>query len=208
MQGIRFPRSISGLQGTRLHLGFSRLFFVRLGVLHASGLHGLGLEKVIFPSIKSCFGAFCGRCLPFRLAGTRGHIIHRVHTSVKDKHRVGHLLRKSIKDKGALITLLSVLLTISGRYRTYVVTPARVLTARRCTAIVKFLGSVSVGITLLANSAGGGRQGGVLPTVTDKRVRLIVKARTLVRRAIIFSSLNLTVVSRRRHFKIRRHSQL
>lgn len=181
---------------------------MRLGVLHCAGRHHGGFHKLMFRQISRVFGAFCTRRLPFRLAKTRGHMVGRVHHSVNDKQRVGHLLRNSINDKGALMTLVAVLVTLSGKFRTYVVTPARVLTARRCRAVHHFLGKVSMQIRLLANGIGKGHHRAVLHSLLAKSIRVLVNARTIVRSAIGFSSLKLIIVSRRRHFKMTRQTGL
>lgn len=208
VHGVRFPGGPRLLQGTRCHLGFRRLFCIRLGVLHCDGSERHGCQNLHFRQINRVFGAFCSRGLPFRLAKTRGQIVGRVEGSVKDKQRVGHLLRNSIKDKGALITLVSVLVTLSGNCRTYVVTPARVLTTRRCRAVQGFLFNVSIHIRLLVKSIGKGGHRGVLGSLLAKSIRVLVNARTILRSAINFSSLKVIVVSRRRHFKITRHTGL
>lgn len=206
--GVRFPTGPSLLHGTRCHLGFRRLFCMRLGVLECTGSHRQGCHNCVFREINRIFGAFCSHGLPFRLAGTRGQMLGRVHGSMNSKGRVGHLLRKSIKDKGALITLVDVLVTLSGNFRTYVVTPARVLTGRRCRAVHRLLCKVRMHIRLLANSIGNGQHRTVLINLLAKSVRVLVNARTIVRSAIGFTSLNLIIVSRRRHFNITRQTQL
>lgn len=208
LQGVRFPSGPRLLQGTRCHLGFRRLFCMRLGVLQCTGSQRHGCHNCIFRAMKRVFGAFCSGGLPFRLANTRGEILERVERSMKYKGRVGQLLRKSIKDKGALITLVDVLVTLSGKFRTYVVTPARVLTGRRCSAVERLLFKVSMEIRLLANSMGNGGQRTVLTKLLAKSMRVLVNARTIVRSAMGFTSLKLTIVSRRRHFKITRHTHL
>lgn len=208
LQGVRFPAGPSLLHQTRCELGFRRLFCMRLGVLHCTGSEREECHNCVFRGINSMFGAFCAGGLPFRLANTRGQILGRVQGSINDNQRVGHLLRKSMNDKGALITLVDVLLTLSGNCRTYVVTPARVLTGRRCRAVGRLLFNVSVHIRLLANSVGKGEERTVLANLLAKSIGVLVKARTIVRSAIGFSSLNFIIVSRRRHFNITRHTHL
>ncbi len=208
LQTVRFPSDRSSMTGTHGHLGFRRLFCVRLSVVHAAGLHRVGCTKCVFRHINRCFGHFCHRYVPFSLASTRGHIVHRVHTSVVAKGRVGHLLRNSINDNGAIITVVATLVTLSGNCRTYVVTPARVLTARRCTNVSTRLTPLNIEIRLLANDAAGGQHRAVVKSLGGNRVRVLVNARTLVRSDIIFRGLKFIIVSRRRHFNITRHTGL
>ncbi len=205
---IRRPRSVIALRSTRQELGFRRLFCVRLGVLHRVTRHQEACDNCVFSHMNTTFGRFCSRRLPFALAATRGHIIRRVHNSIIANGRVGHLLRNSINSNGALITLLTVLLTVSGNCRTYVVTPARVLTRRRITALRTFLRSVPVHITLLANTIGNGHHRTILSSLAANRLGVLMNARTVVRRGITFRHLNVTVVSRRRHFNITRETHL
>ncbi len=181
---------------------------MRLGVVECTQSEGRGCEKCIFSRVNDFFRNFCRHGLPFRLAKTRGHIVQRVERSVKYNGRVGHLLRKSINDNGALITLVYVLVTLSGKFRTYVVTPARVLTRRRCAAFRRVLFNLPIEIRLLANAIRKGHHGRILRKLRHKRIGVLINARTMLRSTIAFESLNVIIVSRRRHFKITRHTHL
>ncbi len=204
VRGVRFPLSRRAFRGTGRQLIFRRLFVLRT-TLSVVGFGSRRGDNYIVGG--GSFSIFRGD-LRFGLAGTRVEIVGRYFRSVGSNQPVDQLVRKSIKDNGAIITTTLYTITTRGNCRSTLVTPARVLTRRRFGALARVGERDNVGYKLLANSVATGRGDAIGATLTGNRVSVVINARTLLASSITFGGLKLMVASRRRHFNIGRHRGL
>lgn len=137
-------------------------------------------------------------------ASSRLETVSRVGNSVRGPCPVSELLYNSINFKGARITLHTTFgyTTSNGRYT--VLIPAAVLTCRRCHAVLGEFSNFPIRVRVLSHFEAPGRRRGVLGGLGHNSLSVVMNARHLISGSMGFGSLNLLVISRRRHFNITR----
>lgn len=110
--------------------------------------------------------------------------------------------------KGARITVQTVFGTIRRKGRTTFLIPAAVLTRRRCRSLARQFRRCPFRVNLLDHFHAGGRRSRALTNVQGKAISVIVNARQVLSGSIIFTSLKLLIISRRRQFNIGRGRHL
>lgn len=129
---VRSPISHGGFSGTLRALQCRRTLVYRATLIGShSTSHGSGTATYPRAQLGSSFVT----SLPFTLAGNRRRIVTSVSTSVTRSCPVRQLLRNRINSNGAIITITTVVRTIKSNNRTILMTPARILTRRRCTDV-------------------------------------------------------------------------
>ncbi len=193
-------------QGRR-RLAFEELFFLQL--LHAQARHLATVERpgIVFPRNDTLVRPFYA-ALPFALTGAQKRVLKEIGEDMGSPRRMNRLLQGDVGSGKTVVALFAMLRAVENGYQAAFMAPTEILAEQHARTLIKLLGDVPVGVTLLTGRMGTRQAREVGYRIASGEAGIVVGTHALIQERVEFARLGLVVVDEQHRFGVKQRMAL
>ncbi|HEX2095374.1 MAG TPA: ATP-dependent DNA helicase RecG [Longimicrobiaceae bacterium] len=201
------PGSLADAEQGRRRLAFEELFFLQL--LHAQVRHRATVERpgIVFERRDTLVRPFY-RSLPFELTGAQKRVLREIGDDMASPRRMNRLLQGDVGAGKTVVALFAMLRAVENGYQAAIMAPTEILAEQHARTLLKLLGDLPVGITLLTGRLGTRQYREVSYRIASGDAEIVVGTHALIQEGVQFARLGLVVVDEQHRFGVRQRMAL
>ncbi|HEX7240086.1 MAG TPA: ATP-dependent DNA helicase RecG [Longimicrobiaceae bacterium] len=201
------PATLAEVEQGRRRLAFEELFFLQL--LHAQARHLATVERpgIVFPRIDTLVRPFYA-ALPFALTGAQKRVLKEIGEDMGSPRRMNRLLQGDVGSGKTVVALFAMLRAVENGYQAAFMAPTEILAEQHARTLIKLLGDVPVGVTLLTGRMGTRQAREVGYRIASGEAGIVVGTHALIQERVEFARLGLVVVDEQHRFGVKQRMAL
>jgi ATP-dependent DNA helicase RecG len=207
IEAMHRPRSLSDAENGRRRLAFEEMFFLQL--LHAQSRHRATLER---PGIaferKDFLVRRLFKALPFTLTEAQTRVLREIGDDMGGTRRMNRLLQGDVGSGKTVVALFAMLRALENGYQAALMAPTEILAEQHARTLVKLLGDLPVGVTLLTGRLGARQWREAVYRIASGGAGIAVGTHALIQEGVQFDKLGLVVVDEQHRFGVKQRMAL
>jgi ATP-dependent DNA helicase RecG len=201
------PGSLAEAEQGRRRLAFEELFFLQ--VLHARSRRDAiqAREGIAFERKDHLVRPF-HRALPFALTGAQKRVLKEIGDDMAAPRRMNRLLQGDVGAGKTVVALFAMLRAAENGYQAALMAPTEILAEQHARTLLKLLGDVPAGVTLLTGRLGAKQWKEAAYRIAVGDADLVVGTHALIQEAVEFHKLGLVVVDEQHRFGVKQRLAL
>jgi ATP-dependent DNA helicase RecG len=207
LEAMHRPRSLLEAENGRRRLAFEEMFFLQ--ILHAQTRHRATVER---PGIAFGRKDFLVRRLfkqlPFTLTGAQTRVLREIGDDMGAARRMNRLLQGDVGSGKTVVALFAMLRAIENGYQAALMAPTEILAEQHARTLVKLLGELPVGVTLLTGRMGARQWREAVYRIASGGAGIAVGTHALIQEGVQFDKLGIVVVDEQHRFGVKQRMAL
>ena len=201
------PATLAEAEQGRRRLAFEELFFLQ--ILHARVRREAIMERqgIAFERKDHLVRPF-HRALPFALTGAQKRVLKEIGDDMAAPRRMNRLLQGDVGAGKTVVALFAMLRAAENGYQAALMAPTEILAEQHARTLLKLLGDVPAGVTLLTGRLGAKQWKEAAYRIAVGDADLVVGTHALIQEAVEFHKLGLVVVDEQHRFGVKQRLAL
>ncbi|MDB4952408.1 MAG: ATP-dependent helicase RecG [Gemmatimonadetes bacterium] len=207
IEAMHRPQSLVDAENGRRRLAFEEMFFLQ--ILHAQSRHratverpGIAFERKDF-LVRKLFKA-----LPFELTGAQTRVLREIGADMASTRRMNRMLQGDVGSGKTVVALFAMLRALENGYQAALMAPTEILAEQHARTLLKLLGDLPVGVTLLTGRLGARQWREAVYRIASGGAGIAVGTHALIQDAVQFDRLGLVVVDEQHRFGVKQRMAL
>ena len=207
LEKLHRPSSLADAEVGRRRLAFEELFFLQL--LHARARHRAVAEApgIAFARKDFLVKPFHKR-LPFALTGAQKKVLKEIGEDMASGRRMNRLLQGDVGSGKTVVALFAMLRAVENSFQAAMMAPTEILAEQHARTLVKLLGELPVGVTLLTGRMGAKQYKEAIYRIASGGAGIVVGTHALIQEGVEFDRLGLVVVDEQHRFGVKQRLAL
>jgi ATP-dependent DNA helicase RecG len=201
------PASLAEAEQGRRRLAYEELLFLQ--ILHAQARHRATIERpgIAFERRDTLVRPFYKR-LPFELTGAQKRVLREIGEDMGQSRRMNRLLQGNVGSGKTVVALFAMLRAAENGYQAALMAPTEILAEQHARTLIKLLGDLPVGVTLLTGRLGARQYREVAYRIASGDAGIAVGTHALIQEGVQFARLGLVVVDEQHRFGVKQRMAL
>jgi ATP-dependent DNA helicase RecG len=207
LESLHRPQSLGDAEDGRRRLAFEEMFFLQ--ILHAQSRHratverpGIAFERKDF-LVRRLFKA-----LPFTLTAAQARVLKEIGNDMVSARRMNRLLQGDVGAGKTVVALFAMLRAVENGYQAALMAPTEILAEQHARTLMKLLGDLPVGVTLLTGRLGARQWREAVYRIASGGAGIAVGTHALIQEGVQFDRLGLVVVDEQHRFGVKQRMAL
>ena len=204
---IHRPTSLLDAESGRRRLAFEELFFLQL--LHARARHRATMERpgIAFARKDFLVKPFHKR-LPFALTNAQKAVLKEIGADMASRRRMNRLLQGDVGSGKTVVALFAMLRAVENGFQAALMAPTEILAEQHARTMLKLLGDLPVGVTLLTGRMGAKQYREAVYRIASGGAGIVIGTHALIQEGVQFDKLGVVVVDEQHRFGVRQRLAL
>jgi ATP-dependent DNA helicase RecG len=207
LDSLHRPQSLGDAEMGRRRLAFEEMFFLQ--ILHAQSRHRATVER---PGIaferRDFLVRRLYRALPFSLTEAQKRVLREIGGDMASSRRMNRLLQGDVGAGKTVVALFAMLRAVENGYQAALMAPTEILAEQHARTLLKLLGDLPVGVTLLTGRLGARQWREAVYRIASGGAGIAVGTHALIQEGVQFDRLGLVVVDEQHRFGVKQRMAL
>jgi ATP-dependent DNA helicase RecG len=204
---IHRPVDGEALQSARFRFVFQELLVLQLALAMQRHLSIHGKHAWPLPVNGRIDSRIC-RLFPFPLTDGQRQVIDEICSDMAAEVPMNRLLQGDVGSGKTVVAMYAMLLCVAHGCQASLMVPTEILCRQHCQTLGRALANARVTIAMITGGMSNSERKGVLQSIRDGEVDLVIGTHALLQEDVEFARLGLVIVDEQHRFGVRQRAQL